>query len=40
MQYLFIRRFNLRTILEELVRAASQAAPCPQETARAAEAAC
>lgn len=36
-QYLFNRRFDLRTILERLARAASQAAPCPLRAARAAE---
>jgi transposase-like protein len=39
-QYLFNRRFNLRTILERLARAASQAAPCPLRAVRAAEPSC
>jgi transposase-like protein len=39
-QYLFNRRFNLRTILERLARAASQAAPCPLRVVRAAETSC
>jgi hypothetical protein len=39
-QYLFNRRFNLRTILERLARAASQAAPCPLRDVRAAESSC
>jgi transposase-like protein len=39
-QYLFNRRFNLRTILERLARAASQAIPCPMRLVRAAEASC
>ena len=39
-QYLFNRRFNLRTILERLARAASQASPCPMRVVRAAESSC
>jgi transposase-like protein len=39
-QYLFNRRFNLRTILERLARAAAHAAPCPLRLVRAAEASC
>jgi transposase-like protein len=39
-QYLFNRRFDLRTILQRLARAASQAAPCPLRRVRAAESAC
>jgi len=39
-QYLFNRRFNLRTILERLARAASQAAPCPTRLIRVAESSC
>ena len=39
-QYLFNRRFNLRTILHRLARAASQAAPCPMRLVRAAESSC
>ena len=39
-QYLFNRRFNLRTILERLARAASQTAPCPMRLVRAAESSC
>ena len=39
-QYLFNRRFNLRTILERLARAASQAAPCSLRAIRAAEPSC
>lgn len=40
MQYLFNRRFDLRTILQRLARAASQAAPCPLRVVRAAETSC
>ncbi len=36
-QYLFNRRFDLRTILQRLARAASQASPCPMRAMRAAE---
>ncbi len=36
-QYLFNRRFNLRTILERLARAACHATPCPMHVLRAAE---
>lgn len=36
-QYLFNRRFNLRSILQRLGRAASQAAPCPMRLVRAAD---
>lgn len=39
-QYLFNRRFNLRSILQRLGRAASQAAPCPLRLVRAAESSC
>ena len=39
-QYLFNRRFDLRSILERLARAASQAAPCPLRGVRAAEPSC
>ena len=39
-QYLFNRRFDLRTILERLARASSQAPPCPLRVARAAEPSC
>jgi transposase-like protein len=39
-QYLFNRRFNLRTILRRLACAASQAAPCPLRVVRAAEPSC
>ncbi|MCZ8031244.1 MAG: transposase [Pseudomonadota bacterium] len=39
-QYLFNRRFDLRTILRRLSRAASQAVPCPLLGVRAAESAC
>lgn len=39
-QYLFNRRFDLRTILERLARAASQAVPCPVRLVRAAESSC
>lgn len=39
-QYLFNRRFNLRTILERLARASAQAAPCPLKLVRAAESSC
>ena len=39
-QYLFNRRFNLRTILERLARAASQASPCPMRVVRAAASSC
>lgn len=39
-QYLFNRRFNLRTILQRLARAASLAAPCPLRRVRAAETSC
>ena len=41
-QYLFNRRYNLRTILEleRLARAASQASPCPMRVVRAAESSC
>jgi transposase-like protein len=36
-QYLFNRRFDLRTILQRLARVASQASPCPMRAMRAAE---
>lgn len=36
-QYLFNRRFNLRTILKRLARAACTTAPCPLQMVRAAE---
>ena len=39
-QYLFNRRFNLRTLLERLARAASQAQPCGLRAVRAAEVSC
>jgi hypothetical protein len=39
-QYLYNRRFNLRTILQRLARAACQAGPCPLHAARAAELPC
>lgn len=39
-QYLFNRRFDLRTILQRLARAASQAAPCPLRLVRSAESSC
>jgi transposase-like protein len=39
-QYLFNRRFNLRTILTRLARAASVARPCPLWAIRAAEQSC
>jgi hypothetical protein len=39
-QYLFNRRFNLRSILTRLARAASQAKPCPLLAVRAAEPSC
>jgi hypothetical protein len=39
-QYLFNRRFNLRSILERLARAACQATPCPLRAVRAAELPC
>lgn len=39
-QYLFNRRFNLRTVLQRLARAASRAAPCPVRRVRAAESSC
>ena len=39
-QYLFNRRFDLRTILDRLARAASQASPCPTQVIRAAETSC
>jgi hypothetical protein len=39
-QYLFNRRFDLRTILWRLARAASQASPYPQRRVRTAEASC
>lgn len=39
-QYLFNRRFNLRSILDRLARAASQSLPCPLRSVRAAESAC
>lgn len=39
-QYLFNRRFDLHALLERLARAASQAAPCPLRTVRAAEPSC
>lgn len=39
-QYLFNRRFDLRTILARLARAASQAGPCSMRAVRAAESAC
>ena len=40
MQYLFNRRFNLRSILRRLARAACQAAPCRLKAIRAAELSC
>ncbi|HMO48379.1 MAG TPA: transposase [Rubrivivax sp.] len=39
-QYLFNRRFNLRTILQPLARAAAQADPCPMRRVRWAESSC
>jgi transposase-like protein len=39
-QYLFNRRFNLRTILTRLARAASSTRPCPVRAVRAAESSC
>lgn len=39
-QYLFNRRFNLRSILQRLARAASRASPCPLRVVRAAETSC
>ena len=39
-QYLFNRRFDLRTVLGRLARAASHAAPCPLRIIRAAEPSC
>jgi transposase-like protein len=39
-QYLFNRRFNLRTILTRLARAACLARPCPLQVVRAAEQSC
>ena len=39
-QYLFNRRFDLRTILGRLARAASQAGPCPLRAVRAAAPSC
>jgi hypothetical protein len=39
-QYLFNRRFNLRSVLERLARAASRAMPCPLHAVRAAEPSC
>ena len=39
-QYLFNRRFDLRSILTRLARAASQAKPCPLLAVRAAESSC
>jgi transposase-like protein len=39
-QYLFNRRFDLRSILTRLARAASQAKPCPLLALRAAESSC
>jgi transposase-like protein len=39
-QYLFNRRFNLRSILDRLAHAASQARPCPLRAVRAAELPC
>jgi transposase-like protein len=39
-QYLFNRRFNLRTILKRLARAACTTAPCPLQMVRAAESSC
>jgi hypothetical protein len=39
-QYLFNRRYNLRTILLRLVRDAAQAAPRTLKTSRVAEASC
>ena len=39
-QYLFNRRFNLRSILDRLARAASQSRPCPLRSVRAAELPC
>jgi transposase-like protein len=39
-QYLFNRRFDLRSILDRLARAACQAKPCPLHLARAAELPC
>jgi ISXO2 transposase-like protein len=40
MQYLFNRRFNLRSILRRLARAACQAGPCDLRAVRAAELPC
>jgi len=39
-QHLFNRRFNLRTILERLARAATQAKPCGLRAVRSAEPSC
>ena len=39
-QYLFNRRFNLRTILTRLARAACGTRPCPIQAIRAAEPSC
>ena len=39
-QYLFNRRFNLRTILTRLVRAVCATHPCPLRAIRAAEPSC
>jgi hypothetical protein len=39
-QYLFNRRFDLRSILERLARVAAQAKPCSLRTVRAAELPC
>jgi hypothetical protein len=39
-QYLFNRRFNLRTISQRLARAASPVTPCPMRVVRAAEPSC
>ena len=39
-QYLFNRRFDLRTILERLARASSETLPCPLRMVRAAESSC
>ncbi len=39
-QYLFNRRFDLRTVMERLARAACQAAPCSLRAIRAAEPSC
>ena len=39
-QYLFNRRFNLRTILDHLVRTACNSQPCPLQSVLAAEHSC